>query len=76
MFMGSNLSLQDMYQYVLSKVDPPFSLCVPHPRSVLVCSEDSVIPYKDILIVVEVDTLSSPCYNLSVLEMFSDTNVS
>ena len=76
MFMGSNLLLQDMYKYVLSKeVDPPFSLCVPHPRSVLVCSEDSVIPYKDI-VVVEVDTLSSPCYDLSVLVMFSDTNVS
>lgn len=66
-----------MYQYVLSKeVDPPFSLCVPHPRSVLVCSEDSVAPYKDILIVVEVNTPSSPCYDLSVLEMFYNTNVS
>lgn len=75
--MCNNLSLQDMYQYVLSKeVDPPFSLCVPHPRSALMCSEDSVITYKDILIVVEVDTLTSPCYDLSVLQMFSDTHVS
>lgn len=74
MFMGSNLSLQDMYQYFLSQeVDPLFSLCTSPPFSV---SVDSVIPYKDILIVVEVDTLSSLCYNLSVLEMFSDTNVS
>ena len=57
-----------MYQYVLSKeVDPPFSLCVPHPRLVFVCSEDPVTPYKDLLIVVEVDTLISPCYDLSVL---------
>ena len=61
----------------LSKeVDPPFSLCVPHPRLVLVCSEDPVTPYKDLLIVVEVDTLISPCYDLSVLRMFADTNVS
>ena len=45
--------LQDMYQYVLSKgVDPPFSLCVPHPRSLLMCGYDSVCPFNDVLIIV------------------------
>ena len=65
--------LQDMYQYVLSKdVDPPFSLSVPHPRSVLECGTGSIVPYKDTLIFVEAD--SAPL-DLMVLEGFSESNV-
>ena len=61
-----------MYQYVLSKdVDPPFSLSVPHPRSVLECGSDSVVPYKDTLIFVETD--SAPL-DMTVLEGFSNVN--
>ena len=65
--------LQDMYQYVLSKdVDPPFSLCTLHPRSLLVCDYGSVCPYKDVLIV---ETESSS-YDLTILVKFSEPNVS
>ena len=63
-----------MYQYVLSKeVTPPFSLCVPHLRSVLVCNDESVTPHKEVLIVVKAE---DPCYDKSVLEKFTDPMVS
>lgn len=66
--------LQDMYQYVLSKdVDPPFSLCVLRPRSLLVCGYGSVCPYKDVLIIVETESSS---YDLTILDQFSELNVS
>ncbi len=63
-----------MYQYVLSKeVTPPFSLCMPHLRLELVCNDDSIIPFKDHLIIVK---LESPCYDQSVLDMFAEFKVS
>ena len=63
-----------MYQYVLSKeVVPPFSLYMPHPRSLLLLSNDGVAPYGDSRVIVESENQS---YDQNVLDVLSDTNVS
>lgn len=63
-----------MYQYVVSKeILPPFSLYMPHPRSLLLFSNESLAQYSDALIVVEVEEQS---YDQKVLDLFSDASVS
>lgn len=63
-----------MYQYVVSKdMVPPFSLYLPHPQSPLVLSSESVVPYGDALVIVE---LENHCYDHNVLDLFlSNTEV-
>ena len=47
------LHFQDLYQYVVSQdVVPPFSFYTPHPRQLLILSEESVIPYNETLLIV------------------------
>ena len=63
-----------MYQYVLSKdFKPPLSLCVLHLRLELICNNDNMTPFKDNLIIVQVE---SPYYDQSVLNMFAEIKVS
>ena len=62
-----------MYQYVVSKEIPPFSLYMPHLRSLLVFSNDSLAQYSHALIIVEVEEQS---YDQKVLDLFSDATAS
>ena len=63
-----------MYQYVLSKdVVPPFSLYLPHPRTLLILSNESVVLYGDVLFVVELET---PSWDQNILDALSDKAVS
>ena len=59
-----------MYQYILSEgVIPPFSLYLPHPRSLLVLNADSLAQYQDALVVVEMEDRS---FDQTVLDKLSD----
>ena len=62
-----------MYQYVISRdVVPPFSLYLPHPRSVLNLNNDSILPYSDALVIVEAGEQS---YDIHVLDVLEDSEV-
>ena len=68
------LHFQDLYQYVLTQdVIPPFSLYIPHPRQLLMLSEDSIIPYDETLLIVAKEDQS---YDQTVIDVLSDEWVS
>ena len=67
------LHFQDLYQYVVSQdVVPPFSLYTPHPRQLLILSEESVISYNETLLIVASEDQS---YDQTVIDVLSDKEV-
>lgn len=71
--MTFDFVFQELYQYIVSReISPPFSLYMAHPRSPLLFNDESLLPYKDALIMVEVE---DPVYEQKILDVFMDTTV-